>query len=76
VPHAAVALGEGMSASGAELRKFCQERLARYKIPRTITVLPALPKGATGKILKDQVKEEIIAARVATPRERRTPPDA
>jgi long-chain acyl-CoA synthetase len=65
-----------MSASGAELRKFCQERLARYKIPRTITVLPALPKGATGKILKDQVKEEIIAARVATPRERRTPPDA
>ena len=35
-----------------DLLGYCKEHLARYKYPRRITVLPELPKGPTGKILK------------------------
>lgn len=36
----------------AELREFCREKLAGYKIPRVIHVRADLPRGPTGKILK------------------------
>ena len=34
------------------LLAYCKEHLASYKYPRRITILPELPKGPTGKILK------------------------
>jgi non-ribosomal peptide synthetase component E (peptide arylation enzyme) len=33
-----------------------KEHLARYKVPKHLTVLSALPKGATGKIDKRSLK--------------------
>jgi long-chain acyl-CoA synthetase len=36
----------------AELRSFCRERLAAYKVPRQVHVTQDLPRGPTGKILK------------------------
>ncbi|MCA1723577.1 MAG: AMP-dependent synthetase, partial [Thermomicrobia bacterium] len=46
--HAAVVLkGE---ATERELRAYCAERLAEYKVPRRFHVLDALPRGATGKL--------------------------
>ncbi len=47
-----VALTEGVVLREGELVEFCRERLAAYKYPRDVRVLPDLPKGATGKILK------------------------
>jgi long-chain acyl-CoA synthetase len=38
--------------SEAELRTFCRDRLAPYKIPRRIYIETNLPRGPTGKILK------------------------
>ena len=35
----------------ARLRRFCQQRLADYKIPREIELVSALPRTASGKIL-------------------------
>lgn len=35
-----------------ELLAHCREHLARYKYPRQLHILPELPKGPTGKILK------------------------
>src|SRR5690606_225442 len=35
-----------------DLRAYCRERLARFKCPREFEILPSLPKGPTGKILK------------------------
>ena len=40
-----------------ELRNFLRKRLADYKVPRKIIVLPALPRNATGKILKTALRE-------------------
>ncbi len=65
-PHAAVALRPGRNAESVELRRFCQERLARYKVPRSVLLLDALPKGPTGKILKDKVRAAIAASRSAS----------
>ncbi|MFZ5790931.1 MAG: AMP-binding enzyme [Pseudomonadota bacterium] len=46
---AAVVLREGQNASEQELRAFVARRLADFKVPRRILLLPEIPKGATGK---------------------------
>jgi long-chain acyl-CoA synthetase len=38
-----------------ELRAFCAERLADYKVPRRITVVESLPRNATGKVVKAEL---------------------
>lgn len=48
VVHAAVVTDE--SLSGDELRAFCADRLAAFKVPRRIHVVPEIPKGPTGKV--------------------------
>ena len=35
---------------------YCKERLAAYKYPRSVEFLDALPKDATGKILKKELR--------------------
>ncbi len=47
---AAVVLREGESASEAELKAFARDRLAKFKVPRQITIVKDIPRGATGKI--------------------------
>jgi long-chain acyl-CoA synthetase len=54
---AVVALGEGHSATSEDLIAFCKERLAAYKYPRVVEFVDQLPKGATGKILKRELKK-------------------
>jgi long-chain acyl-CoA synthetase len=39
-----------------DLRAYCRERLARFKCPREFEILPSLPKGPTGKILKRELR--------------------
>jgi long-chain acyl-CoA synthetase len=36
---------------------FCAERMAQYKIPQTITILPRLPRSAAGKISAGMIAE-------------------
>jgi long-chain acyl-CoA synthetase len=52
---AAVALKAGAEASPAELQAFVKERVAAYKYPRHVWLVPELPKGPTGKILKREI---------------------
>ena len=47
---AAVVLREGKAATERELSDFCATRLADFKVPRKIVILPEIPKGATGKL--------------------------
>jgi acyl-CoA synthetase (AMP-forming)/AMP-acid ligase II len=47
---AAIVLREGRQASEQELREFAARRLADFKVPRKILILPEIPKGATGKL--------------------------
>jgi long-chain acyl-CoA synthetase len=51
-----VELAPGSHASVEELLQFTEQRLAPYKRPAEIVILPTLPATATGKILKQQLK--------------------
>jgi long-chain acyl-CoA synthetase len=67
VPHqewgeevaAAVALKPGYTATEQELISFVKERIAAYKYPRRLWILDALPKTATGKILRREVAAQV-----------------
>ncbi|MBQ0924303.1 long-chain-fatty-acid--CoA ligase [Saccharopolyspora endophytica] len=54
---AAVSLKPGQDATEDELREFVKQRIAAYKYPREVWLVPELPKGPTGKILRREVKE-------------------
>ncbi len=56
-PVAYVATNEGQTVDEKALLQFVRERLADYKVPRHIIFLPALPRNATGKILKTSLRQ-------------------
>jgi len=60
-PVAFVAANEGQTIDETELRHFLRKRLADYKVPRKVVVLPALPRNATGKILKTSLRQLPVA---------------
>jgi len=47
----------GQSVSAGELLAHLGEHLARYKIPRTIEFVTALPISAAGKMLRRELRE-------------------
>ncbi len=51
----------GQTATAADIRKFCRDRLAPYKQPRSVIFQADLPKNMAGKILRRQLKEEALA---------------
>jgi fatty-acyl-CoA synthase len=57
VGRAVVVLRAGESASEADILGFLEGRLARYKIPKSVHFATGLPRTATGKILKKQLRE-------------------
>jgi long-chain acyl-CoA synthetase len=64
VPHpdlgeevaAFVSLRAGATVTPEDLIAWCKERVASYKCPRAVTMVAALPKSATGKVLKAQLR--------------------
>jgi acyl-CoA synthetase (AMP-forming)/AMP-acid ligase II len=58
---AVISLRAGHEASGAELVAFCRERIASYKKPRHVVFIDTLPKNASGKVLKRELRDRIAA---------------
>lgn len=58
-PVAYVVAAPGGTLDGDSLAEFCRGRLAGYKRPRRVVVLDALPKTATGKIRRTELRERI-----------------
>ncbi len=56
-PVAFVAMTEGATLDEKALLRLIREKLADYKVPRHVTVLTALPRNATGKILKTALRK-------------------
>jgi long-chain acyl-CoA synthetase len=57
VAKAWVVLAEGRQATAEELRAFCRERLAPYKVPATVEFRQELPKTMVGKVLRRALTE-------------------
>ena len=56
-PIAFVAANDGVVLEEKALQHFVRRKLADYKVPRKVVLLPALPRNATGKILKTTLRE-------------------
>ena len=54
--RAFVVLEKGKQASEGELKSYVKAHLARYKVPREIVFIDELPRNATGKVLKRELK--------------------
>jgi fatty-acyl-CoA synthase len=59
-PCAFVTLREGESATAEEIAAFCRDKLAHYKVPRSVVFGP-LPKTSTGKIQKFVLRDRAAA---------------
>lgn len=57
IPVAFVSPAEGRSLQPADLLRYCRENLADYKVPREIRVMDNLPRTATGKVAKLELKK-------------------
>ncbi|MEX2289037.1 MAG: AMP-binding protein [Mycobacteriales bacterium] len=56
--HAYVTVQQGAEVTPAELQSHCRERLSAYKVPREVVLVTELPKTATGKILRRDVRQQ------------------
>lgn len=54
--RAYVSLSPGASVGPDDLSAYCKERLAVYKYPREVEILPELPKTTSGKILRRELR--------------------
>jgi len=52
-----VVLSDGKAATEKELKEYCREYLARYKIPHDVAFIDSLPRTATGKVRKEELKK-------------------
>lgn len=58
---AVVTLEEGAAAPSLdEVRAFCKQALASYKVPRELHVVDDLPRSMLGKVLRRQVREHVL----------------
>ena len=61
---AVIRLREGMSADEREIVEFCRQRIASYKKPRHVVFTGELPKNASGKILKRDLRDRIASGEI------------
>lgn len=62
LPLAFVEMREGAVFDALALQKHCRESLAGYKVPTEIRVLESLPKNATGKVVRRDLKQLVSPA--------------
>jgi fatty-acyl-CoA synthase len=67
VPKAFVVLKPGGAANEAELVAFCTQRLARFKVPKSVAFVEALPRNPSGKVLKRELRQLDAATGSDTP---------
>jgi acyl-CoA synthetase (AMP-forming)/AMP-acid ligase II len=56
VPRGLVILRDGQRVGPQDLVQWCRQRLANYKVPRTISIVSEFPRTATGKVLKSALR--------------------
>ncbi len=59
VVGAVVSLKKGEVATEQELRRFCLERIASFKVPKQVMFLDSLPRTAAGKIDKESIRDRL-----------------
>jgi HIP---CoA ligase len=58
VGRAYLVVRPGCEVDAGTVLAFCRERLANYKVPRSVVFRAALPRNASGKVLKHELRQE------------------
>ena len=58
VPALFVAFHDGESMNEDDILSFMTKSLAKYKVPKYVKILPALPRNGTGKIVRNELRLE------------------
>ncbi|RDE14416.1 MAG: long-chain fatty acid--CoA ligase [Candidatus Thorarchaeota archaeon] len=53
-----IILQPGKTATEEDIRKFCKEKMAIYKVPTTVEFVDSLPKTMVGKVLRRELREK------------------
>lgn len=59
LPIAFVEMKEGATFDEMGLKRYCREHLAGYKVPDEVRLMEQLPRNATGKILRRDLKKQV-----------------
>ena len=57
---ACVVLRDGVACGEDELRAFCIEKLGRYKTPKVLRIVDALPRGPSGKVQRLKLLDQKV----------------
>jgi acyl-CoA synthetase (AMP-forming)/AMP-acid ligase II len=57
VPKAVVVAAPGATVDTPKLLAWCRERLASFKCPKSVDIVAELPRNATGKVLKKDLRK-------------------
>jgi len=57
-PKAFIVLREGVSATEAEIRAYCKEKMAPYKVPAAVEFIEEVPRAASGKALRRLLRDK------------------
>jgi O-succinylbenzoic acid--CoA ligase len=63
VPIAFIIKKEGTNPSSEELEQFCKERLGKYKVPKAFYFMEELPRNASKKLLRRELKKWVKEGR-------------
>jgi fatty-acyl-CoA synthase len=55
-----IRLKQDAKAAEEEIRQFCKQKLAHYKVPRYVRFVEAFPQTVTGKIQKFKIREQMM----------------
>lgn len=61
VGHAFVIPKPGEAIEPGQLREWCREQMANYKVPRAFTFVEEFPLNASGKVLKFELRDRALA---------------
>ncbi|MEE6297084.1 AMP-binding protein [Georgenia wangjunii] len=64
---AAIVLEAGANVDLESVRRWCEDRLSRYAVPRQLAVLAELPRSQLGKVLRRSVRERLMRDEGAAP---------
>ena len=57
-----ISLKEGQTIEEKEIIEHCLKNLAKFKVPQSVEFIDLLPRNATGKVLKRELREEIVGS--------------